>query len=74
MISGLLFLYIANSKLIVPRKVTDAIDCGSHIDQRSSIGVKFKKVHKYHISRIPISPLTILTQLIIIMIHNLEGQ
>ena len=32
MILGLIILNISSSKLIVPRKVTDAIDCGSHID------------------------------------------
>lgn len=41
----LFFLFsISTSKLIAPRKVIHAIDCGSYIDTRTSTGIKYKSV------------------------------
>lgn len=37
-------LQISNNKLIAPRKVIHAIDCGNYIDTRTSSGIKYKSV------------------------------
>ncbi|CAD8079020.1 unnamed protein product [Paramecium primaurelia] len=40
-------LQISNNKLIAPRKVIHAIDCGNYIDTRTSSGIKYKSDHHY---------------------------
>ncbi|CAD8087221.1 unnamed protein product [Paramecium primaurelia] len=44
----LLFLFqISLSKLIAPRRVAHAIDCGNVLDTRTSAGIKYKRDHHY---------------------------
>ena len=39
-------LTYVNCKLIAPRRVIYAVDCGGIVDMRSEIGVKFLKVNQ----------------------------
>lgn len=45
----LLIISLVNAKLIAPRKVHYAIDCGSNSDTRTSAGIKFLKVKYLYI-------------------------
>ncbi|CAD8183130.1 unnamed protein product [Paramecium octaurelia] len=47
MIIFLILFQISFSKLIAPRRVTHAIDCGNFLDTRSSAGIKYKRDHHY---------------------------
>ncbi|CAD8088962.1 unnamed protein product [Paramecium sonneborni] len=47
MIIFFLLFQISSSKLIAPRKVVHAIDCGSYLETRTSSGIKYMKDHHF---------------------------